>query len=149
MTPMRTALAAAFVAAMAASCAPHVPYALSSADQTRFGGLVLRTPPQKNGAPLIFGLDDCTLYKAQTEHQDITGWRITLRSDWGGSYPKFFTACTAQSIKYAGGYVIVHFCAQAFGAGGGCADGGDYRSRDGEHHWQYADVSDHWDPLPS
>jgi hypothetical protein len=49
--------------------------------------------------PLIFGLDDCTLFKAQTEHQDITGWRITLRSDWGGSYPKFFTACTAQTVN--------------------------------------------------
>jgi len=98
---------------------------------------------------MILGLDDCTLYKAQTDHQDITGWRITLRSDWGGSYPKFFTACTAQSVKYAGGYVIVHFCAQAFGAGGGCADGGDYRSRDGEHKWQFSGTTGNWYPLPS
>lgn len=59
------------------------------------------------------------------------------------------TACIAQTIKYAGGYVIVHFCAQAFGAGGGCADGGDYRSRDGEHHWQFTGMTGNWDPLPS
>ncbi len=125
---MRTVWAAVIVAATSASCAPHVPYALSSSDQQRFGDRVLRTPPQKNGAPLIFGLDDCTLYKAQTEHEDVTGWRIiVLRSDWGASYPKFLTMCTGQSLKYAG----------------------DYRGRDGEHHWQFTGMTGNWDPLPS
>jgi hypothetical protein len=36
-------------------------------------------------------------------------------------------------MKYDGRYIVVSFCAQALGAGGGCAGGdGTYRSRKGD-----------------
>src|ERR1700727_464058 len=116
-----------------AACAPHVPFALSNDDASRFGDTVLRVPV-KGHDPMIFGLNDCIAYKAQTAHQDIVGWTVVLASDWGqSSYPKWMTGCTRQSIKYDGKYIIVSFCAQAIGAGGGCAGGdGTYRSRTGD-----------------
>jgi hypothetical protein len=130
-------------------CAHHVPYELSDADKRRFVAVARIPPAHSAGAPQIFGIDDCTLYKATTDHQDITGWRITLRSDWGGSYMKWMTVCTRESLHYDGKYVQVFFCAQAIGAGGGCADGGSYRSRDGEHNWETPVNSvSGWGPLP-
>jgi len=127
---------AAIVASLApslAGCAHHEPFALSSDDAARFGDSVLRVP-QPGRDPLIFGLNDCILYKAQTAHDDIVGWKVVLASDWGqSSYPKWMTVCTSQHVKYDGTYVIASFCAQALGAGGGCAGGnGTYRSRTGE-----------------
>jgi hypothetical protein len=124
--------------ALLAACAPHVPFALSSKDQDRFGTDVLRVAVAGHD-PLIFGLNDCILYKAQTAHDDIVGWKVVLASDWGmESYPKWMTACTSQKMKYDGHFIIVSFCAQAIGAGGGCAGGdGTYRSRTGEpESWQ-------------
>ncbi len=131
-----------------AGCARHAPYALSNADKQRFAA-VARVPAAASGsAELIFGVHDCTLYKAVTQHQDIVDWRVVLRSDWGGGYMKFMTSCTAQDVSYDGKFVRVYLCAQAIGAGGGCADGGNYRSRDGEHHWEVSRNPGHWHPLP-
>ena len=130
----------AVVAANVAACAPHVPFALSKHDQERFDGSILRVNVSRHD-PMIFGLNDCIAYKAKTAHNDIVGWTVVLASDWGqSSYPKWATACTSQTIKYDGKYVIVSFCAQAFGAGGGCAGGGGtYRSRKGDPQgWQIA-----------
>lgn len=144
-------LAAAFVlgfSAFAAGCAPHVPYALSKADLARFGNVLRVARP--NHAPLIFGLDDCVLYKARTAHDDIVGWDVVLASDWGqSSYPKWATVCTSQHVKYDGKYVVASFCAQAIGAGGGCAGGdGTYRSRTGDAQgWQIQDGNS-WTKLP-
>lgn len=99
-----------------------MPYALSQQDAARFGH-VLRVDVA-NHDPMIFGLNDCILYKAKTAHEDIVGWDVVLASDWGmSSYPKWMTACTDQHVRYNGKYVIASFCAQALGAGGGCAGG--------------------------
>ena len=73
---------------------------------------------------MILGLNDCILYKARTAHEDIVGWDVVLASDWGmHSYPKWMTGCVSQHVTYNGRYVVASFCAQALGAGGGCAGG--------------------------
>jgi len=135
--------------ALLSACGPHVPFALSKDDQARFGGTVLRVPVRGHD-PLIFGLNDCIVYKAQTTHDDVVGWTVVLASDWGqSSYPKWMTACTSQHIAYKKGYVVVDFCAQALGAGGGCAGGdGTYRSRTGDPQgWQIRGYHG-WSTLP-
>jgi hypothetical protein len=147
--PFCLAVILASLAAILASCAAHVPFALSKGDQDRFQGRVLRVPV-KGHDPMIFGLNDCILYKAQTAHDDIVGWSVVLASDWGqSSYPKWATVCTSQRMKYDGKYVVVDFCAQAIGAGGGCAGGGGtYRSRRGDAQgWQIQTYSG-WSTLP-
>jgi hypothetical protein len=99
---------------------------------------------------MIFGLNDCVVYKATTAHQDITGWNVVLASDWGqSSYPKWATVCTSEHIKYDGKYVVVDFCAQAIGAGGGCAGGdGTYRSRKGDAEGWQIEGNKGWFALP-
>jgi len=42
-----------------------------------------------------------------------------------------FTACTDQSIKEEGGYVVAYLANRAIGAGGGNTSGGTYRTKDG------------------
>ncbi len=137
--------AAALALVILAGCAPRPPYELSKDDRDRFGKDVLIIPPAKSGgAPLIFGLNDCTLYKAVTENGQIKNWKITLRSDWGSGYLKFMTVCQRESMKRNGKYVEVSLCAQAIGAGGGCAGGGEYRSPDGEHNWEIGRTGVGW-----
>ena len=147
MTLLR-ATAAVAIALMCAACAPHKPFELTGADQKRFGERVLRVAASAEGTPAIFGVSDCTVFKARTAHDDIVGWDVVLRSDWGASYPKFMTTCTRQSIRYDGRYVRVFLCAQAMGAGGGCANGGNYRRADPGHRWEASSDGLHWRPLP-
>ncbi|HEV2741323.1 MAG TPA: hypothetical protein VGU66_22375 [Candidatus Elarobacter sp.] len=147
MTFLRSVTAASAVAVLLAACGPHQPFALSGDDQKRFGDRVLRVTAA--GRPLIFGVHDCTVYQARTAHDDIIGWDVVLRSDWGGGYPKFMTSCTGEAIRYDGRYVRVFLCAQAIGAGGGCAGGGDYRrTADGRHRWEISKDTVHWRTLP-
>jgi hypothetical protein len=123
------------------------PYQLSDKDQQRFVDVV-RVSRGASAAPLIFGLSDCTVYKAVTQDSQIASWRVVLRSDWGqSSYPKFLTGCVDEHMKYAGGFVVIDMCARAIGAGGGCNGGGLYRSRDGER-WQIQSDGGAWAPLP-
>jgi hypothetical protein len=144
----KVVLVAALLTALAA-CARHVPFALASSDQDRFGGDVLRVIVP-NHDPMIFGMNDCIVYKAKTAHDDIVGWDVVLASDWGqSSYPKWMTGCTSQSIKYDGKYIVVDMCAQALGAGGGCAGGGGtYRSRKGDATGWEVPSGKRWSPLP-
>jgi hypothetical protein len=146
MAARRRSFAAALVAALLAGCSAHVPYAISKDDQARFGKnlIVVRLP---RADPLILGLDNCKLYRARIAHQDIVGWEVTLAADWGGSYPAFMTVCTHESLAWDGKYVRVSLCAQALGAGGGCADGADYRSPTGARPWWYRSGS-RWGLLP-
>jgi len=146
---MRLTITLLACAGLVAACAHHVPFALTQDDQARFGDRVLRVPVAGHD-PMIFGLNDCVMYKAQTAHDDIVGWTVVLASDWGmSSYPKWATGCTSQHMRYDGKYVVVSFCAQAFGAGGGCAGGdGTYRSRTGDAQgWQIASGKG-WSALP-
>jgi hypothetical protein len=135
-TIRRRAIAGVLAAAALAlvACA-HVPYAISKADRERFGKHLLLVHPAGKPDPLILGADGCKLYRAKIEHQDIVGWEVTLAADWGASYPAFMTVCTHETLVWDGKYVDVFFCAQAVGAGGGCANGGNYRSRTGARPW--------------
>jgi hypothetical protein len=138
-----------FVCAIVSACAPHVAFALSKDDQARFQGDVLRVPVQGHD-PMIFGMNNCIVYKAQTAHDDIVGWSVVLASDWGqSSYPKWATVCASQHIRYDGKYIVANFCAQAIGAGGGCAGGdGTYRSRTGDAHGWQIEAGKGWVALP-
>jgi hypothetical protein len=133
---------------IAAGCGPHVPFALSKADADRFKGNVLRIDVPGHD-PKIFGISDCVVYRAQTAHGDIVGWTVVLASDWGGSYPKWYTVCTRSHIGYDGKYINAFLCAQAIGAGGGCADGGDYRSRTGDVQGWELNQGGYWNALPN
>lgn len=137
------------IGAIVGGCAPHVAFALSKDDQARFQGRVLRIPVQGHD-PMIFGVDNCIVYKAQTAHDDIVGWSVVLASDWGqSSYPKWATVCTSQHIKYTGKYIVADFCAQAIGAGGGCAGGdGTYRSHTGDAQGWQIQTQNGWVALP-
>jgi hypothetical protein len=140
---LRFALVLLFVA----GCATRTPYELSSQDKQRFVDVV-RVDRGSSKAPFIFGIADCTVYKAVTRDQQIADWRVVLRSDWGqSSYPKFLTACVDEHLQYKNGFVMVDMCARAIGAGGGCNGGGTYRSRDGEK-WQVETNASSWIPLP-
>lgn len=140
-------IAAAAAAATVAGCA-HKPYAISDADRQRFGkNLIVVTLPNR-ADPLILGADGCKLYRARIEHRDIVGWDVTLAADWAGSYPGFMTACMRESLAWDGKYVRVSFCALAIGAGGGCTNGGDYRSRTGARPWWIARSPNDWVLLP-
>ncbi|MEO8790598.1 MAG: hypothetical protein ABI431_10040 [Candidatus Tumulicola sp.] len=140
-------IAAASILAAIAGCGARTPYEMSDKDKQRFVD-VARVERGGGNAPLIFGISDCTVYKAVTKDQQIVDWRVILRSDWGQqSYPKFMTACVDEHLKYSAPYVLVDMCARAIGAGGGCNGGGTYRSRDGER-WQIQGNSLRWYPLP-
>src|SRR5579862_4306961 len=119
----RTAILA--LVAVLSACA-HTPYEISQKDRDRFGTDIIKvTFPGK--APLIEGLDNCIVWKAQYDGDRISGWKSALGADWGGSYPAFLTGCMQQSIAYKNGRVVVSLCARAIGAGGGCNNGGLYR----------------------
>jgi hypothetical protein len=131
------------------SACTHTPYAISQSDRDRFGKdlVVVHLPGRSD--PLILGLSGCKLYRARIEHQDIVGWDVTLAADWGAvSYPGFMTACVDESLAWDGQYVKVSLCARAIGAGGGCTNGGEYRSRTGARPWFISDGPNRWIPLP-
>ncbi len=67
---------------------------------------------------------------------------------WAGSYPAFLTGCVNESLAYRNGEVRVYLCARAIGAGGGCNNGGYYRSRTGERPWLQGWDNKHWQVLP-
>jgi hypothetical protein len=132
-------------AILLAGCAPK-PYVISQADQQRFApGLIRVDRPHK--APLIEGLRDCIVYKAQYDGDQISGWKAALGADWGGSYPAFLTGCMDESLAYRNGEVRVYLCARAIGAGGGCNNGGYYRSRTGERPWLRSWDNKRWSVL--
>jgi hypothetical protein len=130
------------------ACVPQKPFELSSKDRARFGNRVLRITGG-NRPPMIFALDDCVLYKAQIAGERIAGWMVVLASDWGqSSYPKWLTACISQTVRYDGKYIVASFCAQAIGAGGGCAGGnGTYRSRTGDARGWQISTGRGWESL--
>jgi len=133
--------------AIAAGCQAHVPYAISDKDKHRFaaGIIDVRVPGRP---PLIEGLDGCTVWKAQYTGDEITGWKAALGADWGGTYPRFLTACMGQKISYRDHRVNVYLCARAIGAGGGCNNGGYYWSYTGERPWHISNDRVNWAVLP-
>jgi hypothetical protein len=149
MKHLRSVAVSAILVTSAAACA-HVPYAISNDDRSRFGKDLVVAHLQGRTDPLILGASGCKLYRARIEHQDIVGWDVTLAADWGAdAYPQFMTACMRESLAWDGKYAKVYFCALAIGAGGGCTNGGYYRSLTGARPWWISGDGVHgWAPLP-
>jgi len=148
--PLRSLAAAAVLITLVvpAGCA-RTPYAISGADRQRFADNLITVHVPGKADPLILGSTDCKVYRAKIERQDITGWEVTLAADWGATYPAFMTACLNDSLSWDGKYVKVYFCARAIGAGGGCTNGGHYRSRTGARPWQISlNSGQDWAALP-
>jgi hypothetical protein len=84
------------------------------------------------GKPVHLAVHDCKVYRAiskeSKEESGGNGWQMVLEPDL---YP-FFTYCERQTLQADNGVVTVTLGRIAFGAGGCCATGGTYRSRDGE-----------------
>lgn len=94
-------------------------------------------PPERvfngtlGGKPVHLAVHDCKVYRAmpkESKGSGENGWQMVLEPDL---YP-FFTYCERQSLQADNGVVTVTLGRIAFGAGGCCATGGTYRSRDGE-----------------
>lgn len=97
-------------------------------------------PPERvfkgllEGKPVHLAVHDCKVYRAIPKEAREPGkggegdWQMVLEPDL---YP-FFTYCERQSLQADNGVVTVTLGRIAFGAGGCCATGGTYRSRDGE-----------------
>lgn len=94
-------------------------------------------PPERvfkgllGGKPVHLAVHDCKVYRAipkESRESGKDGWQMVLEPDL---YP-FFTYCDRQSLLADNGVVTVTLGRIAFGAGGCCATGGTYRSRDGE-----------------
>jgi hypothetical protein len=136
------------IVSFCAACAGPKPYEISQADQQRFAPGLIRVE-RAGKPPLIEGLRNCIVYKAQYDGRRISGWKAALGADWGAtSYPAFMTGCVEESLAYRNGEVRVYLCARALGAGGGCNNGGYYRSRTGERPWMQSDDNVHWSLLP-
>lgn len=103
-------------------------------------------PPERvfkgllGGKPVHLAVHDCKVYRAVSkearESKDPQESGKSGESDWQmvlepELYP-FFTYCQRQSLQADNGAVTVTLGRIAFGAGGCCATGGTYRSRDGE-----------------
>jgi len=140
--------AALTVVAVSLACAcSHRPYEIAAEDRERFrAGIIDVASPGK--PPLIEGLDNCVLWKAQYDGDRISGWKAALGADWGGRYPAFMTGCMDQAVHYRNGEVRVYLCTRAIGAGGGCNNGGYYRSRTGERPWLQSWNQIEWWVLP-
>ena len=97
-----------------------------------------------DGRTVTLQLGDCRIYKV--EHRWFRAPRKTkvLTTD----FYLGFTVCTRQSLIKEGDYAIASLCRQAVGAGGGCASGGTYRTRDGEK-WEKQSSDGKWLPVES
>jgi hypothetical protein len=87
-------------------------------------------PPERvfkgllGGNPVHLVVHECKVFRATA---DEGGWQMVLEPE---PYP-FFTSCQRQTLLAEGGAVTVTLGRIAFGAGGCCATGGTYRSKDG------------------
>ncbi|WP_407716141.1 hypothetical protein ACJJWD_12195 [Comamonas testosteroni] len=81
------------------------------------------------GQPVFLLVHDCEVFLVESLEKDEVRWEKVLAPE---PYP-FFTSCQRQSIRHEAGVLSVTLGRMAFGAGGCCATGGDYRSTDGRN----------------
>ena len=98
-------------------------------DDTKLEGAPVELTVADHEVTLQMG--NCQIYKV--EQSLLHGQRKTrvLTTD----FYLGFSVCTHQSLTREGDYAIASLCRQAIGAGGGCATGATYRTRDGDH-WE-------------
>lgn len=81
-----------------------------------------------DGAPVELLARDCKVFGvARGPGQDVTLTEVLAPEP----YP-FFTGCERQSLREEDGAVIAVLGRRAFGAGGCCATGGTWRTRNGQ-----------------
>lgn len=76
-----------------------------------------------DGRPVHLALEDCEVFYVPPEGRR----ERVLSTDF---YP-MFSVCQRQEASLSDGYILVQLGRQALGAGGCCATGGTWRSRDG------------------
>lgn len=112
--------------------------------QNPFGGNLVRLDATGKDAPVLVGIKNCKVYRAQPEHGVVTEWVVVQEVD--GNYP-LPSGCSREKIGYDGEYVVVEFCKTPMGAGGGCAGGiSPHRSRNGKD-WEVLAWKDKWKPV--
>lgn len=112
--------------------------------QNPFGSNLVRLNPLVEGSPVLIGLQDCKVYRAEPEQGVVTEWVRVREID--GSYP-LPSGCSRERMEYDGEYGTVEFCKTPIGAGGGCAGGiNPHRSRNGKN-WEVYVGKDKWKPL--
>lgn len=80
-----------------------------------------------DGRPIHLALEDCEVFFVTPEGRR----EQVVTTDF---YP-MFSVCQRQEASLSDGYILVQLGRQALGAGGCCATGGTWRSRDGRH-WE-------------
>ena len=95
-----------------------------------------------DGARIELVLQDCKVYLTAHSKEKFRGRVRVLQPE---PYP-WFTFCDRQEISADKRYITATLGRIAFGAGGCCATGGTYRSRDGRT-WEKRIGSDNWRPV--
>ena len=109
--------------------------------QNPFGSNLVRlNTPGKDG-PILIGLQNCKVYRAEPEQGVVTEWVDV--PEVAEFYP-LPSACSRESVEYDGEYVTIKFCKTPMGAGGGCAGGiSPHRSRNGKD-WEVRTEKGKW-----
>lgn len=134
MIRMLVAMLVALLAACAAGCDPAPVPPLTKDElakvvllQNPFGNRVAFL--DERGQQAYVMLHACHVYRSEMQAGVIVGWTRTLEKPF---YPTG-SSCTLDrtELAYRNGRLLAHICAQALGAGGGCAAGGTFESGDG------------------
>lgn len=95
-----------------------------------------------DGARIELVVQDCKVYLTTHSKEKFRGRVRVLAPE---PYP-WFTFCERQEISADKRYITATLGRIAFGAGGCCATGGTYRSRDGRT-WEKRVNGDKWRPV--
>ena len=94
---------------------------------TRDAPAELKFQGQLAGEPTFLLVHDCEVYRVDQSADGGVQWTSVLAPD---VYP-MWTSCQRESMSFKGGELTVTLGRMALGAGGCCATGGTYRSKDG------------------
>ena len=143
-TSASLAVAALAVGALAACGPSEAERAALAADSivalAEAEGLVLRDTV--GGRPLALMVRDCVVHDLADPPRADGRRPVVLRPE---RYP-WPTVCERQSIAVEDDWVFVTLGRTAFGAGGCCAAGGSYRTRDGRR-WEREAAGGGWTPV--
>ena len=135
----RRALWAMLCAAALAGCDGPAPASAADPAQSE-AAAALRDAPAEHvfegslgGSRVSLLVHDCALYQFKRQASGGVQWQRILAPE---PYP-FWTSCVRQSIALEKNTLTVELGRMAFGAGGCCATGGTYRSKDGRT-WEKA-----------
>lgn len=112
--------------------------------QNPFGSNLVRINGSEKSEPVLIGLQNCKVYRAEPEQGVVTEWIGVSEVD--GDYP-LPSGCSREQVSYDGEYVTIKFCKTPIGAGGGCAGGiSPHRSRNGKD-WEVHVKGDKWKSI--